>query len=448
MPGKHAQIRDRQGLPERLHAHLREAVPPELLTLVAAIEKQASDPAKLINLSIRVAALCTIATLVVSHALWFQDNRLYAPAPVFAALGELPHGLNAFLYGLMLILSGVLFIFSERRKIGFILPPVFLLLATQDQLRGQFSLYMFMFNFLVAACLPKKLKDKHADPLRYMIIGVYFWAGLYKINRYFIYALFPWFIAPWFPFHGLAQMLGWTAPLVESAIGLCLFFPRTRWIGQLLACLMLLVVILSIGPFGHNQVMGVWPINFYIDGMAVLLFMGGRPLWAVKDWKKPLPALSIFLFALLPAAGGLELIGHHPSFKLYCCAGHGEIQFAKGEDLSFLPGPLPRRLSADNRLSASSITGALFEIGASPLVPGDQAFLDGMRGFCPYLKKPQGALARVGDLAHFWSDEIDERVYAICDPAGPRLVCSTKDTMEPETGLVGIGACKAPPPPE
>ena len=436
--------RAKTGKIERLRDAVRDALPAELRAMIREIEREAANPQAALRFSIRMAALCVIATLLLSHALWFQTDRLYLPAPVFDVLGDLPPWLNPLLYVAMLLLSAVLLFLPQMRWIGFVLPPVFLLLAAQDQLRGQFSLYMCMFNLLVAACLPLKITDRHLDPLRYMVCGVYFWAGIYKINRYFIYALFPWFVATWFPFHAAAQAFGFVAPLLEAGVGICLFLPRLRWIGQVVACCMLAVVFLSIGPVGHNQAMGVWPVNVYLDGMAVFLFMHDRPLWDIKELKKPLAALGAFLFLLLPALGGLELLGHHPSFKLYCCAQFGEVQFAKKEDLSFLPDAVRRRVTPDRRLSGSAITMGLFEVGASPLIPGDAAFLTSIRGFCPYLKAPGQTVARVGDLTHFWSDELEERDYAFCDPKGPRLVCTSKNILQPDTGGVLVGPCKAP----
>ena len=439
---KRAKTGTTTGLLEQVRDALRRAMPSDLRAAIAHIEKQAADPDAALRFSLRMAAVCVITTMLVSYALWFQTDRLYSPAPVLDIFGRLPTWLNPLLFAVMLGLSGLLFVLPRLRWIGFVLPPVFLLLTAQDQLRGQFSLYMCMFNLFVAACLPLKVTDKQLDPLRFMICGVYFWAGIYKINRYFIYALFPWFIGAWFPFHGVAQALGWIAPLLEAGAGVCLFFPRTRWIGQLIGCCMLVVVFLSIGPPGHNQAMAVWPVNVYLDAMAVFLFMGDRPLWDVKEMKKPLAALGVFLFLLLPSVGGLELLGHHPTFKLYCCAAYGEIQFSKKEDLSFLPDAVRRKVTPDKRLHASAITMGLFEVGASPLIPGDKPVITGLSGVCPHVREK--TFARVGDLNHFWSDEMDERLYDLCAPGGPKLICASKNMLQLDTGGVQVGDCKAP----
>jgi hypothetical protein len=157
---------------------------------------------------------------------------------------------------------------------------------------------------------------------------------------------------------------------------------------------------------------------------------GKRKLWDLNVLRSRLSQLAAALFILLPVAGGFDLIGYHPSFKLYCCGNYAVIQFAPNEDLSFLPGKLALEVNKNRQVSANAIAVNLFEVSASPLIPGDDSFLRGMRGFCPQLRHPAQTLLRVGDLRHFWSTDVDERVYSVCAPE-PRLLCTNTYTLTP-----------------
>jgi hypothetical protein len=397
-------------------------MPAELRALFAHLGREAQDPWKVLRLSLRIGSLCFALALILSRDMWFQDDRLYLPSPVLPWLALAPHWLNGLLYSAMLGCCTLLFCVPRLRRIGFLIPPIFIFLFLQDQLRAQFYLYMAAFNILVAAALPKSFDEKDLDPLRYMTIGIYFWAGFYKLNLYFMQTLLPWFISPWFPFHDAAQVLGAVTPFIESAIGLCLLFPTTRWIGQLLAMSMVAGVLVSLGPFGHNLAAIVWAPNVYIDCLALFLFMDNkRSLLDTRAMKRPLTALSIGLFVLVPALGMTPYLGPHPSFKLYCaCTPDAELEIGAHEQLRGVPEAVVETL-ADNRLNATLVTHTLYRVAAPTLVPGDQPYIDSMKGFCPYLTKPQDARLHVLETKHFWSMEIGDHVYDICAEK-PRLL--------------------------
>jgi len=182
---------------------------------------------------------------------------------------------------------------------------------------------------------------------------------------------------------------------------------------------MLVTVLLSIGPLGHNQAMTVWPTNVYLDCLAVFLFMHRRPLFGRDSLRQPLAALGIVLFMLLPALGMAERLGPHPAFKLYCCLHMGELRLAPGEDISFLPPRLEEKAAKDGRLPSSLITFDSFEVCSGTFLPGDRAYLDAMKGFCPHLKKPAEARIRIIEATHFWSDAVTVREYGACAPLQP-----------------------------
>lgn len=378
--------------------------------MIDAISEVAADPWQVMQLSIRLSAFCIMFSLVISHGWWFQENRLLRPSPLFAWAEAIPDSVNALLYGVLLLGCAVLLAMPGKRRIGFILVPVYALLVLQDQVRWQFYLYIHFFNLLVAAVAPSTVKDKHLDALRYMVIGVYLWAGIYKMNPFFMNTGFPWFVSAWFPYTALAKIIGIAVPFIEAGIGILLLIPKTRWIGQLLATVMLAVVLLSLGPYGHNEWGYIWPINVYLDVIVIFLFMDRkRSLWGKTAFRNAMPAAAIFLFVLLPALGATNYLGHHPSFKLFCCTYRAVVVNENGQQVTEKDlKPIPPHLAT------------ALHISLYPVFQPD--YLVAPKGICPFLLKPEAArLKIVEDPVPFWSDEAEESLYDICSEK-PRLV--------------------------
>ena len=63
----------------------------------------------------------------------------------------------------------------------------------------------------------------------------------------------------------------------------------------------------------------------------------------------------------------------------------------------------------------------LFEVGSGTFLATDKPYIDGMRGFCPYLNHPEGARLHVTLADDFRSTKTVTRTYAICETP-PRLI--------------------------
>ncbi|MCC7038273.1 MAG: hypothetical protein IT560_13355 [Alphaproteobacteria bacterium] len=387
--------------------------PDEIRALSKYLLALVADPQRVMNVVVRLTAFCVFVSLLLTHDLWFMEGRLYAPAPVVAGL---PPSVNIFLYGLMLAVCGLLCVLPEQRRWGALVAPAFIYFVLQDQLRGQFYLYMYVFALVACAAAPKRVEDKHLDAVRLMLAGVYIWAGVYKLNAIFITQVFPWFVAPFFPFPEAAKVIGFAVPFLESAVGLLLFFPRWRWLSQILAFCMLTVVLQSIGPLGHNQALPVWPANVYMDALVIFLFIGNR---RALVYKPPLHIAAAALFIALPALGCVKQMGPHPTFQLYCgCVPLAQVEFARGEDFGFLPETLATLAAADGSLEASDITYRLFNVSGCNFSPSHVPYQEGLRGFCPHLKKPQQTKLRVREPESLTSTAMTETVYDLCTPEG------------------------------
>jgi hypothetical protein len=163
------------------------------------------------------------------------------------------------------------------------------------------------------------------DAVRILIGGMYLWSGLQKLNLAFFTTEFPWFTRPlWelqtdlllppFLFFGLL------APFLEVAIGLGLFSVRTRTLALIGSFSMMGLVLVCLGPFGHDWNSVVWPWNIVLFLTTTLVFW--KTDFTLKSFvtrqKRNLLGLSIFgLFWILPLGNVFGLVDHYLSWSLY-----------------------------------------------------------------------------------------------------------------------------------
>ena len=411
---------------DKTRLQIRGRLPAFLKRLVSHLETEAKDAGKVLRLTVRLSALSIAGPMAVAPDFWFQDNRLYLPSPIVPALAQVPRLFNEAMYAAALALCAVLLFFPQLRRLGFLLLPIFAFFVLQDQMRGHFYLEMCLFNLLAAASMPDKPSDRHLDCLRYLTVGTYFWSGFYKFNALFVLVGFPEFVSAWFPFRDFAQAGALFVPFLEAGVGICLLLPPARWVGQAVASLMLAVVLLSLGPLGRNEAIVVWPVNIYLDCLALFLFSRrGESLLSLKKIKPSLALAAVLLFCALPAVGMVDALGVNPTFRLYCtCGTEGSfVSVSPAEKLKFLDGELGREAVKNHRIAIADTTYQTMNEPPCNFLSGDKPIIDGARGFCPYLAHPDAARLHVLQPAHFWSLEISERVYSLCEKQ-PRLLSS------------------------
>lgn len=193
----------------------------------------------------------------------------------------------------------------------------------------RFQPWVFHYTAILSVCLlslyGKVSAEKTLDAARILIGGIYLWSGLQKLNFLFISETFPWFTQPlWEP--APAQLLpvflslGLLVPFLEVALALGLFFKRTRQFAIFGSLSMMLLVLMSLGPLGHNWNSAVWPWN-------VVLFLSVGILFWRTDFtfnrffirqKMNLLGLGVFfIFWLLPLGNVFGVVDHYLAWSLY-----------------------------------------------------------------------------------------------------------------------------------
>jgi uncharacterized membrane protein YphA (DoxX/SURF4 family) len=132
---------------------------------------------------------------------------------------------------------------------------------------------------------------------RCAIATVYLWGGIQKINARFFAVTPEWFVAPAANWHlpaaamDLLKLSVKSAPFIEIAIALLLWFPRLRRIALALTVLTHTFALVFLGPWGHNYNWVVWPWNLAMIALVAGLFARGKffetPTLASTEPDKP-----------------------------------------------------------------------------------------------------------------------------------------------------------------
>ncbi|MEM8734354.1 MAG: MauE/DoxX family redox-associated membrane protein, partial [Planctomycetota bacterium] len=115
--------------------------------------------------------------------------------------------------------------------------------------------------------------------LQWLTISIYLYSALSKFDFQFAHTVgqdlmkATWQLLPGFDEVAPAWGLVWSIPIVELIVAVLLAFTRTRLAGAVLACLLHLVLILVLGPWGLGHSLGVLLWNAHFIGVTLLLFV-------------------------------------------------------------------------------------------------------------------------------------------------------------------------------
>ncbi|MFL5752143.1 MAG: HTTM domain-containing protein [Bacteroidia bacterium] len=261
-------------------------------------------------------ALGLLASVSVSWRLWISD-RDFPLVPVFDGLTPLPVPADKILFGLFLFCT-VMLLFARRPRFSIaivLLIGAYLAIADQNRLQPWF--YQYMLMLLVLAFYNWRVdepKDHTAifTTLKIIVAAIYFWSGIQKLNPNFMADTWPWLIKPLesiFTPEGCTVILksGYGIPFIEIFIGIALFSASAKRIAIPLAIGMHLLILILMGPFGHNYNPVIWGWNLGMVFMIYFLFAG------TADSKYH--SVS-YLFSFKPAYIILLLCGLMPGLNL------------------------------------------------------------------------------------------------------------------------------------
>ena len=209
------------------------------------------------------------------------------------------------MFGVLLALLAAIAIVRRPSRLIALFVSLAIVYALFDQSRWQPWFYQYLAMLAVIAWHEEK---NAMTSCRWIVICIYFWSGLQKLNPIFLHQTFPWMLEP---FHfAPPAALAFLAPLIESAIAIGLATHRFQRLAVTGALAMHAFILASIGPWGHDHNSVVWPWNIAMGTLVVLLF-----------WRRGIEhsprALVLLLFGLLPAFSFFDLWDSYLSYSLY-----------------------------------------------------------------------------------------------------------------------------------
>ena len=228
------------------------------------------------TLWLRVTLLAsTFLGLIASMPVWF-NTRTFPLLPIVSGFPILPAPLDKCLFAVMLAsLVGAIW-FYRQAVIVFLATSLFAYCG--DQNRGQPWLYMYWVMMLLSLFpAPSALAA-----CRCAVSVIYVWCGIQKFNARFFAVTPEWFVAPAANWHlpqiilDLLKLSVKSAPFIELAIGLLLWFPKLRRVAFVAVILTHAFALLFLGPLGHDYNWVVWPWNLAMIALVFGLFARGK----------------------------------------------------------------------------------------------------------------------------------------------------------------------------
>jgi hypothetical protein len=255
---------------------------------------------------------------LLSPRLWLSD-RSYPLTPDSDQLPAIPPPWDAVWFVAMLLLLPPIALVRQPRWLLVALLALAAAAALWDQSRWQPWFYQYLVQFGALAWASRKPDSPPAqraalDTCRLVVAATYFWSGTHKLNATFLADTYPWLVKPLLALlpgslHPVLVGAGVLVPFAELGLGVGLLVRPLRPVAVAGAVAMHLMLLLVLGPTGHNWNSVVWPWNVVMAALVVTLF---HRTPAVTARSVLWPAGSLYarvvlvLFGVLP---GLHLFG-------------------------------------------------------------------------------------------------------------------------------------------
>jgi|FLOH01.1.fsa_nt_gi hypothetical protein len=274
-----------------------------------------------------------ILGLLMSFNVWILNHEF----PIIKVSSWMPefsqNATSILLFTIFLLL--IVSIFKQKKIFYLGILILTMLLLTQDYMRWQPWEYMYGLMFIAFLFDTKKNTHKTFFILKVVLSGAYFWAGVHKLNPYFINT-FPLDLANQIihifsventGFVYKLRYLGYLVPIIEIGIGIGLWMTKYRKLSVFVAIITHITILIFQAPGGVHYFGVVYPWNIAMIIFVWFLFYQASENLSVQNIKKSGLSLVIILFVwLLPALNIFGLWHNYASFKLY--TGNDKYLFA------------------------------------------------------------------------------------------------------------------------
>lgn len=268
---------------------------------------------------LRIITLAFILQMGLSYNLWIPIDRSYPTLPFFAFLPiSYVDWLTSCLSGFFLVGLCIACVCKKWRQPALLLAlGCFFMLILEDANRFQPWAYVYLALLGNITWYNWKPHDKRqVATLQFVLVMVYFWSGIHKLNVQFIHDVFPWLVGI-FEFTNQLKTfpaLGYSMGIFEVIIAALLLLPSSRRVAVILGMLLHLVILILLVTDGWNSV--VYPWNAAMIFLLYILFwktkstpyifcIDRRPNWLVGGLFGVLP--FFYLFQAIPSWMALSL---------------------------------------------------------------------------------------------------------------------------------------------
>jgi hypothetical protein len=334
-----------------------------------------------------VIAVAFAAGLVLAPRL-FLSTRAYPRVPALEGWPLIPAPLDLAVLAALLAALGGVALAPRPRWWAAAATGLALVLGVDDQSRWQPWFYQYV-AMLAALALTREIGETLAA-WRVVLVGLYVWSGIQKLNLTFVSQLFPWLVQPLgdvLPTGPQRVLLGagLVVPVTEIAVAIGLVVPRLRRAAVVGAVTTHLAILGLLGPFAHAINAVVWPWNLAMAALAALLFWVREPTAAsvLLPRRAGVHAAAVAFFGVLPV---LSFSGHWDAYlsgALY--SGNlqaGALAVSDGV-VARLPDPVRRHVTR-NRTGGNVLDIWEWSMGelAVPSYPQDRVFRAVARDVC------------------------------------------------------------------
>ena len=273
--------------------------------------------------------LALAVSLLLAPKLWLS-SRSYPLIAVSDGLPLIPFPIDYLCFFALLALLGPIACLSRCQRWIAAFAVLLGLLSLWDQSRWQPPLYQYFFmlaalGFALGSRTSNEKDQWALATCRVIVASTYFWGGLQKLNYTFFRQVFPWMVKPLVAYLPAAMTypvyaLGLLVPFLEAGVGVALLMRRFRTPAVWIALGMHTLIVLLLGPLGHNWDLLVWPWNIAMGCTVVILFFGAEEenFQAIAMARRFLfGKVVLALFAVLPLLSFLDLWDAYLSWALY-----------------------------------------------------------------------------------------------------------------------------------
>lgn len=274
-----------------------------------------------VYLLVKIVAFFWLITKTWSWKAWIAE-RTYPVIPSFGFLENVPGFFHTLFLIVSLLALIVILLVKHDRRLFFVLFLSELLSCLLDTVRWQSWEFMYMCFLLILIINYRKPKNIILL-LHLMLVAMYFFSGLHKLNRGFLSSV--WIDMILIDFLGISFdtilkyklfFAGLIIPFLEILLALLLLFSKYKRKISLILIFMHLLILLFLGPFGlwYNSVVWWWNIAL----IFILLMIYQKP--NNFSIKKPFVfghLYWLFLWFLMPIFSFFGKWYQYFSFNLY-----------------------------------------------------------------------------------------------------------------------------------